>query len=166
MAEGGIAREAAMASTVIVLLLLIIVTPALMGERRSDISALPQVIVDRVDEETKVYVSGALSNYRYANISIVARDPSTWIEVGSVHESDVYASRLLLVGENGTYFSLWVLVQAVDAEFEYNATVEVVSEGKADVPATLMVQVNLGEDKPPWGSEAPFTDFIPRRELP
>ncbi len=162
MAVSEVGRQVAMAAIIIALLLLIIITPSLMGERETDISILPQVLVDRVDEVTTVYVSGALSNYRYESVRIEARDPTTWTDIDVVNESQVFASRLQLPGEDGTRFALWILVWAEDLAFEYNATIEVLTEATEEEVAELLIQP-AGEDPLPIRM-SPFTDTIPRRE--
>lgn len=119
-------RKVLMAATIVVLVLLIIITPRLIGKEK-EVSSIPKIVVDYVNNNTTVYVHSAIGDYRYSNITIFAENESVgWNNITTDNETYSLTLKIPALVVIGFYLN----VTAYDGEtgYEYNCTVLINTE--------------------------------------
>ena len=110
-----------MAATIVVLILLIIMAPRLIGTEK-EVSSIPKVVVDYVDNRTVVYVYSAFGDYRYTNITIFAgNETTTWSDTAT--DDETYFLSLKIPASVVTNFYLKAIAYDGETGYEYNCTV-------------------------------------------
>lgn len=119
-----------MVAVVLVLILLIIVTPNLMG-REQDISSIPQLLIDRVANETLIDVHSAFSHYMYSSIIVHVQGIDNISFERIVFEDNTYDLHFSISDSSSKSFILNVTLQdKKNRPFDYNATVMVMEDEK------------------------------------
>ena len=125
-----------MVSVIIVLVLLIIITPRFIG-RDQGIAAVPELLVDHVENQTKVYVKG-IGDYRYPNITIqiIYPGPSGPVELLQ-RDTFTYFSNVSISDNLTKEFDLNVSLYVGKLEYQYNCSISIVMDD-IDPSKTMM----------------------------
>ena len=142
-----------MAAVVVVMVLAILITPQFIGV--PELSSLPQLIIDHVNNQTKIYVKPSFGHHRYSIITINAKSlNNNWND--TITENNTHLMHYTIDDSNTELFMLNITVVNEIGEdgscefYDYNCTVEVGSmpifnilkEGKEE-PIEIMGEENL-----------------------
>ncbi|TET90131.1 MAG: hypothetical protein E3J35_07880 [Methanomassiliicoccales archaeon] len=117
-------RKILMLVTVLVLLCLVLVSPLFLDSGEGPIT-IPRLLIDHAEEETRIYVGGAVETYRYPYITIEVRDleGSDWNK--STTSNDTIHLTLIVEDADTTHFQLNVTLMRGEKEYVYDCTIEV-----------------------------------------
>ncbi len=146
-----------MFATVLVLLALVLITPLLL-DRESSPGTIPRLDIDHAEEETRIYVHGAVETSRYVYVTIRVSDLSgsgwkmTETSNGTI---GVYA---IVKDSQTTFFELNITLMRGEVIFEYNCEVEIGEDEDGDI---ISVQLPDRDDPIVAKEDAfPYRDVI------
>lgn len=113
-----------MFATVLVLLTLVLLTPLFLN-RESSPGVIPRLDIDHAEEETRIYVQGAveISRYPYVTIHVGDLSGTDWNVTETSHNT-ILAS-LIVKDSQTTHFELNITLMRGDNIFEYDCIVEI-----------------------------------------
>jgi hypothetical protein len=113
-----------MFATVLVLLTLVLLTPLFLN-RESSPGVIPRLDIDHAEDETRIYVHGAIETTRYPYVTINVRDlsGSEW-NVSETSNSTILAV-VIVKDDQTTYFELNITLMRGEVIFEYDCIVEI-----------------------------------------
>jgi hypothetical protein len=124
MVETLMLKRILMLGTVLVLLALVLVTPLFL-ERSTSLSAIPRLLIDRAEGETRVYIQGAVETTRYPYITVDIRD----ISGSGWNTSDTSYNTIGMVvtikDSDTRYFQLNISLMIGEDMFGYDCEVEI-----------------------------------------
>lgn len=149
-------RKIMMAAVVVVMVLAILITPQFIGV--PELSSLPQLILDHVNNQTKIYVKPSFGHHRYSVITINVKDIEdlnrSWNY--TITENNTYLMHCTIDDSNTRHFMLNITVVDEIGEdgscefYDYNCTIEVSDEPLFDIlkegkeePIEIMGEENL-----------------------
>ncbi|MFQ5884038.1 MAG: hypothetical protein ACE5IO_02945 [Thermoplasmata archaeon] len=118
-------RKILMLVTVLVLLCLVLVSPLFLDSGEGP-TTIPRLLIDHAEEETRIYVQGAVETYRYPYITIEIRDlepGSDW--TNSISSNNTISLSMIVKDTDTTYFQLNVTLMRGEKEYVYDCTIEV-----------------------------------------
>ncbi|MFQ6061065.1 MAG: hypothetical protein ACE5KV_07225 [Thermoplasmata archaeon] len=151
-------KKILMLATVLTLLCLVLVTPLFLGQEESQISTIPELLIDHAEGETRIYVQGAVETYRYSFISIEARDLSGGGWKDSTLSNNTISLSLIVKDENTTYFQLNVTLMRATVNYTYGCTVQLGHDQYGEI-----LKILLPDEKEPiihQEEDFPFRDVI------
>jgi len=151
-------RRGLMVATVLALAIAILVTPSLVG-RRQEISAIPRLLVDFVNDRIFLDVQSALQDFRYNEIALVV----TALDVNysnTIKEDDTYDVHMAIPANVTRYFAVNVTLRDDQAlPFEWNGTFSLSSDDGGPYLSVLAED----QQEPKIYRSFPFKVTIPRR---
>ena len=113
-----------MFATILVLLTLVLLTPLLLN-RESSPGVIPRLDIDHAEEETRIYVHGAIETSRYPYVTFVVKDlsGSEW-NITETSNSTILAA-VIVKDYQTTHFELNITLMRGNDIFEYNCIVEI-----------------------------------------
>ncbi|UCD91828.1 MAG: hypothetical protein JSV43_06215 [Methanobacteriota archaeon] len=118
-------RKILMLVTVLTLLSLVLITPLFLDTGEGP-SAIPRVLIDHAEGETRIYITGAVETARYPYITIEVKDlepGSNWNK--SVTSYSTISSSLVVLDTETTRFELNVTLMRGEKEYVYDCIIEV-----------------------------------------
>ncbi len=116
-----------MFATVLILLTLVLITPLFLN-RESSPGTIPRLDIDHAEEETRIYVHGAVETSRYDFVTIRVKDlsGSDWNMIETVNNT---IGTLTIVNDSRSInFQLNITLMRADDLYEYNCIVEIGSD--------------------------------------
>ncbi len=117
-------RKTLMFATVLILLCLVLVTPLFLG-RETSLAAIPMLQIDHAEEETRIYVQGAVETSRYPFITIYVEDlsGSDWSTTDTSYNT--IGIMTTVKDDETTYFLLNITLMRGEDLYEYGCIVEI-----------------------------------------
>jgi hypothetical protein len=124
MVETPMLKRILMLGTVLVLLALVLVTPLFL-ERSTSLGAIPRLLIDHAEGETRVSVQGAVETTRYPYVTVDIKDlsGSDWNTTDTMYNT---IEMVVTIKDSDTrHFQLNVSLAIGEELFEYGCEVEI-----------------------------------------
>lgn len=152
-------RKILMLVTVLALLCLVLVAPLFLDSSEGP-STIPRLLIDHAEEETRIYVAGAVETYRYPYIAIKVTDLELGSDWNNSTSSDNTISLSLVVKDTDSkHFQLNVTLMRGEKEYVYECSIEVGEDEEGNEVLKILFP---DEDEPIERNEDsfPFRDVI------
>jgi hypothetical protein len=152
-------KKVLMLATVLALLCLVLVTPLFLGYETSSPSAIPELLIDHAEEETRIYVQGAVEAIKFTSITIEVRDKSDggdWNN--SVSSNNTISLSMYVRDEDTTHFHLNVTVVRGEMNHTYDCIIQVDQDLDGEI-----LKIHLPDEEEPIiykEEDFPFEDVI------
>jgi hypothetical protein len=130
-------RRILMFGTVLILLSLILITPLIL-ERDTSLAAIPRLLIDHAQGETRIYVQGAVETTRYPYVVINITDISGNDWNSSIESYDTIGLGTTVQDANSTHFQLNITLMRGNDLFEYGCEVEIGEDENGETISVLL----------------------------
>ena len=113
-----------MLGTVLVLLALVLLTPLFL-ERGSSLGAIPRLLIDHAEGETRIYVEGAVETTRYPYVTMDIMDISGNNWSSSDTSYNTIGMTVIVQDVHSTHFQLNITIMVGEDILEYGCEVEI-----------------------------------------
>ncbi len=113
-----------MFGTVLVLLALVLLTPLFL-ERGSSLGAIPRLLIDHAEGETRIYVEGAVETTRYPYVTMDIMDISGNNWSSSDTSYNTIGMMVIVQDAHSTHFQLNITIMVGEDILEYGCEVEI-----------------------------------------
>ena len=113
-----------MFATVLILLTLVLITPLFLN-RESLPGTIPRLDIDHAEEETRIYVRGAIETSKYIFVTIRVEDLSGTGWNMTETSNNTIGTLTIVSDSQSTHFQLNITLMRGDDIFEYNCIVEI-----------------------------------------
>lgn len=117
-------RRILMFGTVLVLLALVLLTPLFL-ERGSSLGAIPRLLIDHAEGETRIYVEGAVETTRYPYVTMDIMDISGNNWSSSDTSYNTIGMTVIVQDAHSTHFQLNITIMVGEDILEYGCEVEI-----------------------------------------
>lgn len=117
-------RRILMFGTVLVLLALVLLTPLFL-ERGSSLGAIPRLLIDHAEGETRIYVEGAVETTRYPYVTMDILDISGNNWSSSDTSYNTIGMTVIVQDVHSTHFQLNITIMVGEDILEYGCEVEI-----------------------------------------
>lgn len=117
-------RRILMFGTVLVLLALVLLTPLFL-ERGSSLGAIPRLLIDHAEGETRIYVEGAVETTRYPYVTMDILDISGNNWSSSDTSYNTIGVTVIVQDVHSTHFQLNITIMVGEDILEYGCEVEI-----------------------------------------
>lgn len=117
-------RRILMFGTVLVLLALVLLTPLFL-ERGSSLGAIPRLLIDHAEGETRIYVEGAVETTRYPYVTMDIMDISGNNWSSSDTSYNTIGMMVIVQDAHSTHFQLNITIMVGEDILEYGCEVEI-----------------------------------------
>jgi hypothetical protein len=137
MVEAPMLKRILMLGTVLVLLALVMVTPLFL-EGSTSPGAIPRLLIDHAEGETRVYIQGAVETTRYPFVTIDVRDisGSNWSTTDTSYNT---IGMVVTIKDGDTrHFQLNISLMIGEDTFGYDCEVEVGEDVDGETISVLL----------------------------
>ncbi|MEE9223879.1 MAG: hypothetical protein V3U51_03930 [Thermoplasmata archaeon] len=117
-------RRILMFGTALVLLALVLLTPLFL-ERGGSLGAIPRLLIDHAEGETRIYVEGAVETTRYPYVTVDVMDISGNNWNSSDTSYNTIGMTVIIQDVDSTHFQLNITIMVGDDILEYGCEVEI-----------------------------------------
>ncbi|MEE9116173.1 MAG: hypothetical protein V3U09_04670 [Thermoplasmata archaeon] len=147
-----------MFGTVLVLLALVLLTPLFL-ERGSSLGAIPRLLIDHAEGETRIYVEGAVETTRYPYVTIDIMDISGNNWNSSDTSYNTIGVMIIVHDTDTSHFQLNITIMVGEDILEYGCEVEI----GEDIDGETVINVLLPDREEPiitTEDSFPYRDVI------
>lgn len=147
-----------MFGTVLVLLALVLLTPLFL-ERGSSLGAIPRLLIDHAEGETRIYVEGAVETTRYPYVTMDIMDISGNDWNASDTSYNTIRMEVIVQDVHSTHFQLNITIMVGEDILEYGCEVEI----GEDIDGETVINVLLPDREEPiitTEDSFPYRDVI------
>lgn len=151
-------RRILMFGTVLVLLALVLLTPLFL-ERGSSLGAIPRLLIDHAEGETRIYVEGAVETTRYPYVTMDVLDISGNNWSSSDTSYNTIGMTVIVQDVHSTHFQLNITIMVGEDILEYGCEVEI----GEDIDGDPIINVLLPDREEPiitTEDSFPYRDVI------
>ena len=151
-------RRILMFGTVLVLLALVLLTPLFL-ERGSSLGAIPRLLIDHAEGETRIYVEGAVETTRYPYVTMDIMDISGNDWNASDTSYNTIRMEVIVQDVHSTHFQLNITIMVGEDILEYGCEVEI----GEDIDGETVINVLLPDREEPiitTEDSFPYRDVI------
>ncbi len=151
-------RRILMFGTVLVLLALVLLTPLFL-ERGSSLGAIPRLLIDHAEGETRIYVEGAVETTRYPYVTIDIMDISGNNWNSSDTSYNTIGVMIIVHDTDTSHFQLNITIMVGEDILEYGCEVEI----GEDIDGETVINVLLPDREEPiitTEDSFPYRDVI------